>query len=82
MLNYQRVNQVKDFNQEGFYLQALTRIGNYINSKKRDVKEHITEDAMNQNIGFFSNQQRTSNKTGTSMAQHDMAQFDFKDFLQ
>ena len=49
----QEVNQVKDFNQEGFYLQPLTSIGNYINSKKRGVKEHITEDAMNKNIGFF-----------------------------
>ena len=58
MLNYQRV---KDFNQEGFYLQPLTRIGNYINSKKRDVKEH--RGCHEPKYRVFSNQQRTSNKT-------------------
>ena len=76
MLNYQRV---KDFNQEGFYLQPLTRIGNYINSKKRDVKEHRGCHEPKYRVFFEPTEDFQQN---TYMAQHDVAQFDFKDFLQ
>ena len=51
--NNKYINEVKDFNQEGSYLQPLTSIGHYINSKKRTSKSTSQRMPWSKISGFF-----------------------------